>query len=177
MATSKSFLPNLWNIFSAIVWQRVMNVDLQFQNIPRHSLLRKIPLEVNRLNQSIVSRPWNGKWYFCLFGGARFRVIILLSQTFGMRIVWYGIFCKYLDHRYFWITSFSLVSPLQEDSLIFQFFLQVISVVLMSQHLAKGWSDATLFGACYSMGYIYINLTLISIQGSMDIQYQVRLVD
>ena len=122
MATSKSFLPNLWNSFSAKIWQRVMYVDLQFRNIPRHSLLRKIPFEVNRLNQSIVSRPWNVKWYFCLFGGNKIQRNNSPKPDFWMRIVWYDIFPKYLDHRYFWTRSFSLVSSLQEDSLIWHFF-------------------------------------------------------
>ena len=173
MATSKSFLPNLWNSFSAKIWQRVMYVDLQFQNIPRHSLLRKIPLEVNRLNLSIVSRPWNVKWYFCLFGGNKIQRNNSPKPDFWMRIVWYDIFSKYLDHRYFWTRSFSLVSSLQEDSLIWH-FLQVICVVL---HLAKRMVCSDDLWCMLFPGSHYINFSLIAIQGSIDLHYQVRLIN
>ena len=173
MATSKSFLPNLWNSFSAKIWQRVMYVDLQFQNIPRHSLLRKISLEVNRLNKSIASRPLNVKWYFCLFWGNKIQRNNYPKPDFWMRIIWYGIFCKIwtigtsgLDHSH-WSVPFRRTAW-------YDIFLQVICVVL---HLAKRMVCSDDLWCMLFPGSHYINFSLIAIQGSMDLHYQVRLIN
>ena len=133
----------------------------------------KILFEVNRLNKSIVSRPWNVKRYFCLFGGTRFSVTILLSQTFGWGSsdmaffpnIW-TIGTSGLDHSHWSV-------PCRRTAW-YDIFLQVICVVL---HLAKRMVCYDGLWCMLFPNSHYINFSLIAIQGSIDLHYQVRLIN